>query len=255
MNDNIMIHFKGEEEFVRRYLDIFDQVERQYRPYLSEFLSPYHQSIILSLIGRYPDLKVFFDGGIENAESKRCIIAPDYFEITKEDFMIDVFEVRYLSKFEKLKHSDVLGALMSIGLKRERFGDIVILEDAYFACNQKVSSLVMMELTSVRKAKVKLSRVDHPIQAHIDYVTRTFFVKSYRLDVLLAAFYHLSRSEVNRYIQAGFVKVNHKEVVEKHFLCNNNDVISFKHHGRVKLVDTHRTTRQGNYVVEGYFYK
>lgn len=255
MIDSIMVHFKGEEEFVRRYLDVMERVNRQNSFYLSEFLTPYHQSIIQSLIGRYPDLKVEYDGGIINAESKRCIIAPVYFELVKEDFEIDVFEISYSNKFETIKHSDVLGALMSLGIKRERFGDIVSNEQVYFACDQKISSLLSMELTSVRKSKIRLMKTTQDVEAHIDYQIRSFFVKSFRLDVLLSAFYHLSRSEVNRFIQAGFVKVNHKEVVEKHFLCNNSDVISLKHHGRVKFVDTKRTTKQGNHVVEGYFYK
>ena len=32
-------------------------------------------------------------------------------------------------------------------------------------------------------------------------------------------------------------------------------MISFKRHGRVKIIDEQRQTRQGNFVVTGYFYK
>ncbi len=253
--DNIIIHFKGEEEFVKRMLAIIERVSHQQNFYLSEFLSPYHQSIVQSLIGRYPDVKVEFNGGIIDAEMKRCVIVPQYFEITPEDFDLCVFEIVYPSKFEKLKHSDILGALMSLGVKREKFGDIVISDGTYFACDNQIARILAMDFNSVRHTKVRLKETKEEIKPHIDYQIKTFFVRSFRLDVILSTFYHLSRSEVNRYIQAGFVKVNHKEVVENNFLCNNNDVISFKRHGRVKLVDAKRTTKQGNYVVEGYFYK
>ena len=253
--DNIIVHFKGEEEFVKRMLSIIDHVSVQQTFYLSGFLSPYHQSIVKALIGRNSDLKAEFYGGIENAEMQRCLIAPSYFSLNLEDYEICVFEVLYPSKFETLKHSDILGALMALGVKRELFGDIVIHEGIYFACDKQVSRLLEMDFKSAGRAKVHLKETDQTITSQIDYQIKTFFVRSFRLDVLLATFYRLSRNEVNRYIQAGFVKVNHKEVVENNFLCNNNDVISFKRHGRVKLVDSMRLTKQGNHVVEGYFYK
>lgn len=253
--DSLLVHFKGEEDFVKRYLDILNEVDRYQSLHLTEFLNPRQQTILQSLIGRFDGLKLVFDGGIVNSESKRCIIVPEYYEIETSDFQIRLFKVQYSSKFEKLKHSDILGALMSLKIKRERFGDIVINDQAYFVCDEKIAPLIMQELQSIRKTKVKLVSSDEVIENKIEYTIRSFFVASFRLDVLLSAFYHLSRSEINRYIQAGFVKVNHKEVVEKQFLCNNMDVLSFKHHGRVKIVDTGRITKQGNHVVEGYFYK
>ena len=106
--DNIIIHFKGEEEFVKRMLSIMDHVSLQQTFYLSGFLSPYHQSIIKALIGRYQDLKAEFYGGIENAEMQRCLIAPSYFSLNPEDFEITVFEVLYPSKFETLKHGSAV---------------------------------------------------------------------------------------------------------------------------------------------------
>ncbi len=253
--DSLLVHFKGEEDFVKRYLDILNEVDRYQSLHLTEFLNPRQQTILQSLIGRFDGLKLVFDGGIVNSESKRCIIVPEYYEIEPSDFQIHLFKVQYSSKFEKLKHSDILGALMSLKIKRGRFGDIVINDQTYFVCDEKIAPLIMQELQSIRKTKVKLVSSNEVIENKIEYTIRSFFVASFRLDVLLSAFYHLSRSEINRYIQAGFVKVNHKEVVEKQFLCNNMDVLSFKHHGRVKIVDTGRITKQGNHVVEGYFYK
>lgn len=253
--DNLYIHFKGEEEFVKRIVEALQKVDDYQTIYLTEFLTPYHQRIVKSLVGNSDHLQIVFEGGITNSEMKRCIIAPSYFEITKEDFNIIVYEVKYAAKFSTLKHSDVLGALMSKGIKRERFGDIVINNGIYFACDQAIAHLLSNELDSIKKAGVRLEVCKNEVEVKVEYMVKTFFVSSFRLDNLLSSLYHLSRSEVNRYIQAGFVKVNHKEVVENKFLCNNNDVISFKKHGRVMIKFLDRTTKQGNHVIEGYFYK
>lgn len=252
---NIMMHYKGDEDFVKKYVEIMQNVENQHSIFLTTFLTPHQQAILHSLIGAYRDLKIEFYGGIVNAESMRAIIAPDYYEITKSDYQIDIINVKYAKKFDTINHSDILGALMSLGIKREFFGDIVISDDAYFVCDSKITSLLQTEMNSIKRSTVRLKVVDIEIENKIEYTTKTFFVKSLRLDILLSHLYKLSRSEANRYIQAGFIKVNHKEVVENSFLCNNNDVISFKKHGRVKIVDTNGKTRQQNHIIEGYFYK
>lgn len=254
--ENIYIHFKGEEDFVKKILSLINKVDEYQTMHLTEFLTPYHQTIVQSLVAREETLSLSFDGGIVNGEMKRALIYPSYFKIEQSDFKINVFKIKYATKFTTLKHSDVLGALMSKGLKRERFGDIVINQnEIYFACDKYISNMLENELTNIKKTSVALQKTDEIVYANIEYTSKTFFITSYRLDVVLAAFYKLSRSEVNRYIKTGFVKVNHKEVVENNFLCHNKDVISFKKHGRVMLVTSDRTTRQGNHVVEGYFYK
>ena len=252
---NIEMHYRGEEEFVKRMMDICENVERKQSFYVTEFLNPYQIEIVESVGNSYDDLKVETYGGIVNCEMARAIIAPEYFEIEKDDFKVGVYEIIYPTKFEKVKHSDVLGALTHLGIKRELFGDIVVNERVFFACDSTLEYLLQDEMTSVRHARIRIKKTEEEIEAHQEYTVKTFFVSSLRLDVLLSHFYKVSRSEVNKFIIAGFVKVNHKVIVENSFLCNNNDIISFKKHGRVKVVDTNRISKGNNHVIEGYFYK
>ena len=79
---------------------------------------------------------------------------------------------------------------------------------------------------------------------------------SFRLDKIVSSFYKLPRSKAVSYIQSGFVKVNHKEVEEINYLCNNSDIISLRRHGRVKFIDTKK--EKLNKIImslKGYFYK
>ena len=118
-------HFKGEEVFVKKVLDYLDQVQYKQRLILTQFLDPYHQSIVKSVIGHQDEVQVLENGGFIHSESQRIIIAPYFYEIEKEDFEIVVCKIIYAKNFEKLTHRDILGALMSLGIKRELFGDIV----------------------------------------------------------------------------------------------------------------------------------
>ena len=234
-------HFKGEEVFVKKVLEFKDQALYKQRLVLTKFLNPYHQSIVYSIVGNQNDLIVIEDGGMVDSEMKRLIIAPSFYQIEKEDFEIVLAKISYAKPFGTLNHRDILGALMSLGVKRELFGDIY--------------EYVKNNLIKIKRSKVKILESEEIITIKHQYISKTFIVSSFRLDKVVSTLYGVPRSKAVSYIQSGFVKVNHKEVEEINYLCNNSDIISLRRHGRVKFVDTKRRTKQDNYVVEGYFYK
>ena len=249
-------HFKGEEVFVKKVLDYLDQVQYKQRLILTQFLDPYHQSIVKSVIGHQDEVQVLENGGFIHSESQRMIIAPYFYEIEKEDFEIVVCKIIYAKNFEKLTHRDILGALMSIGIKRELFGDIVEKDkDFYLAVDLHIYEYLKDHLSMIKRSKVKFVEWDEEIEVKNDYLVKSFIVSSFRLDKIISSFYKISRQKAAEFIRAGHVKVNHKPVEQINYLCNNKDIISFKKHGRVMFVDCNKQTRSDNYVVEGYFYK
>lgn len=247
-------HFKGDEVFVKKILDYQSQALDHQKMILTPFLNPHEQDIVFKVIGQH-DLIVQSDGGFMNAENRRMIICPDFYEIVSDDFEIVLVEIIYNQQFGKLMHKDVLGALMNLGIKRECIGDIYDGERLFFACTKQTFPYIQSHLKQIKKSKIYLKDIHEKIEIQHQYVTKTFFVSSLRLDKLVSTLFKVSRQMASEAIRSGFVKVNHKEVEEVSFLCHNNDVISFKRHGRVKLVDENRQTKQGNYVVIGYFYK
>lgn len=249
-------HFKGEEVFVKKVLEYIDQVTYKQRCICTKFLNPYHRSIIKSIIGNNEDVIILEEGGIIDSENKKVVIAPSFYQIEKEDFNITLVKIGYAKHFDTLRHQDILGALMSLGVKRELFGDIVEEEDDFYvAMDSNVYDYVKDNLNKIKRSKVYLSSSDKEVGNIQEYVVKSFIVSSLRLDKIVASFYKVARNKAVEYIQSGFVKVNHKEVVEIHYLCNNSDIISLKRHGRVLFKNTGRITKSNNYVVEGYFYK
>ena len=208
-------HFKGEEVFVKKVLEFKDQALYKQRLVLTKFLNPYHQSIVYSIVGNQNDLIVIEDGGMVDSEMKRLIIAPSFYQIEKEDFEIVLAKISYAKIYEYVKNN----------------------------------------LIKIKRSKVKILESEEIITIKHQYISKTFIVSSFRLDKVVSTLYGVPRSKAVSYIQSGFVKVNHKEVEEINYLCNNSDIISLRRHGRVKFVDTKRRTKQDNYVVEGYFYK
>ena len=246
-------HFKGDEVFVKKILDYQFQALHHQRMILTPFYNRHEQDIVKSVIGK--ELKVESFGGFVNAESQRMIICPDFYMIDKEDFEIKVVEIVYHQQFGRIKHKDILGALMNLGIKRECIGDIDDGERCFFACTQQTYPYIIQTLKQIKKAKVRLVECHEDIEIVHDFTSRSFILSSMRLDKIVSAMFKVSRQLASDAIRSGHVKVNYKIVEEVSYLCHNSDMISFKHHGRVKIVDENRQTRQGNYVVSGYFYK
>ncbi len=247
-------HFKGDEIFVKKIIDYKNQALDHQKMILTPFLNPHEQDIVYKIVGTQ-DLTVNRFGGFLEAENQRMIICPDFYEINKDDYQIKVVEVVYNQQFGKLQHKDVLGALMNLGIKREVIGDIYDGHHIYFTCTNQTYLYIVDHLKQIKKSKVHLKAIDEIITIEHQYTTKTFFLSSLRLDKVVSTMFKVSRQSASEAIRAGIVKVNHKDVEEVSFLCHNNDIISFARHGRVKLVDEKKTTKQGNFVVSGCFYK
>ncbi|MFV0394996.1 MAG: RNA-binding protein [Coprobacillaceae bacterium] len=248
-------HFKGEEVFVKKVLEYKEQALYKQKLIVTNFLDPYHQFIVNSCIQGNDDLQILEEGGFLESESKKIIIAPSFYQIEKEDFQITTAKITYAKHFDTLKHSDVLGALMSLGISRDRFGDIVESGDVfYLAVDTKIFSYIKEHITKIKRSKVNIQSSEDIITVETKFKVQTHIVSSLRLDKIVSAFYKISRAKAVSYIHAGFVKVNHKIVVEIHYLCNNSDIISLKKHGRMKFVNTNRITKSNNHVVEGHKY-
>lgn len=248
-------HYKGDEIFVKKILDYQNQASHHQKMIVTPFYNPHEQSIVYKVIGQR-DLKVQSYGGFLNAENQRMIICPEFYEILNDDFQVVLVQVVYNRQFGKLLHKDVLGALMNLGIKREHIGDIYDGEDGlYFACSSHSLTYIQNNLKQIKRSKVHLEVINEQVEIKHQYQIKTFFISSWRLDKVVSTLFHVSRQVANEAIRAGFVKVNHKEVEEVSFLCHNNDMISFKKHGRVKIIDENKKSRQGYAAVKGYFYK
>lgn len=254
--EHYLEHYPGDELFCRHLMDMKERVLERYVPVLLDFMNPHEVEVASKLIGKHSGVCISFDGGIVDAEMQRGIIYRADDIITKDDFEIAVMSISYPGKFVKITHRDVLGALMHLGLKRGLYGDIVVEENvAYFACAKNMVDYLKANLTMVGKGTVRIKETNKVITHNQNYRQVQVSIPSFRLDAIISEAFHVSRKEATQYIQSNFVKVNYKEVVQTNFLCHNNDIISLRKHGRIKLVDLKKINRKGKHVIEVWFYK
>ncbi|MEK3935175.1 RNA-binding protein [Sporosarcina sp. FSL W7-1349] len=246
--ETLLQHFrKDEQPFIEMATGWVREVENAYSPKLTGFLDPRQQFIVES-VARGAGMSVSAYGAFEDAERQRLLLYPDYFSPEPDDFQVTVFKVRYATKFLTLEHRDLLGALLSVGLDRSKFGDIRLnQEEVQFSIANEIKDYIVVNLTSVGKAKVTVEEVPEAgdwIMAAETWKESTYTVSSLRLDVVVAALTKASRQKAAALIQGERVKVNWAVRDQPSFELQESDMLSIRGAGRFKVSAIEGRTRK-----------
>lgn len=245
---NIYQHFRPEErEFIDQIVDWKNYVEATYAPKLTDYLDPREQLIIKTIIGEHGDVHVSFFGGVDNSERKRAILAPDYFQAAQDDYKVALYEIVYPVKFVTIEHRQVLGSLMSLGLKRSKFGDILFHSDTVqFFATKEISNYIEMELKSIGRAQVRLQELPLEKAIPVAEIWHDLSVtsSSMRLDTIVSSIFPISRQKAQMLIGQGLVKVNWTVIESSAFECGEGDTLSVRGFGRVKLAAIEGKTKK-----------
>src|SRR5699024_519556 len=209
---DIYQHFRKEEHpFIDQVLSWMEQVERNYLPKLTDFLDPREQQIVEMLIGKEnAELQLKLAGGAEIAERKRAVIAPFYEQIGDEMFELICLEALFPSKFTNIMHSDVMGAFLSLGLRRNKLGDIYVKDGLIqLLLTGDISSYVLMNLTMIKNVRMSFKEIpfSRVKSAPESWRESNHTVSSLRLDVIVKEIYNVPRKEAVTYITKGLVKL------------------------------------------------
>lgn len=222
----------------------------------SAFLSDREQSLCRAAMNRAGCGCFVFDGGYPDAERRVLCIEP-------EDAWPDrpIVCVRIRSRFgsEALQHKDYLGSLTGLEIKREGFGDIILLQEqpetAYVFALRPIAELIVRELREVGRVSVTAEIVEADSLPCFDKPERELqsaTVSSLRLDSVLAAMLHCSRGMAAELIGAGRVEVNHVPEDSPSAAVYVMDIFTIRGKGRYQLVDLPGKSKKGRQIIE-YF--
>lgn len=237
-----------EKQFINRLEDKLERVEERYQEEVTDFLEPRMQLVAEEYLRSQKIKRYLFCGGYEEAERKRLVLYPEYSEPNCD--MAEIVLLKFQGKldFVTVNHRDFLGAIMSLGLRREKLGDLLVLEDgcALFV-EQEVASYVMQNELRVKHVPLTIHAL--PLDSFQAPGQNTkelhVMVSSMRLDTILAHGLNLSRAKAMDLIQAGKVKVNHTEVTDNDFQCRQEDLISCRGFGRMRVGEQSGETKKG----------
>lgn len=228
-------HIKDYDKIIdmRRIIDKIEIVLNNHSNEFTDFLDPYERSLAKSILNRFMDINYLEDGGVIDAERQIIGIYPDYLEVDNLELNITV--LRMIGDFDGLSHRDFLGAILNLGIKRSKIGDILVHDDyTDIIVKREISDFILFNLEKVanRKAHVEERPLESLVPVEVLYRELSKVLSSYRLDVYISASYNLSRQDSMNIIKSGSVKVNWESIDKPAKELEIGDLISVKGYGR-----------------------
>lgn len=253
----------SDEYFFEKLSDMTDKCLKYSSPVFSKFLDRKAQRLALEYFNARSNFLInFCFGGFPNSQRNVVGIFPlevyEYFaqdnEYFKTMFDISCFKIKF-SGFRDICHRDVLGSILSLGIKRENIGDIYVDKEnlsCYVSCKRSVADFLLTSLEYISRERVKVEEIPYTLMPEIvsEYIVITDTVSSMRLDSVLSVALKMSREKAKRLIDMKSVSVNHELCLKSDFQIEEFDTLSVRGFGRFEVASASDITRKGRIKIE-----
>ncbi len=226
--------------------DLIEISGRGYKACFSRFLTEREQIVAEAVAHAMGFSGYRFFSGHEGGE--RAVFGVSGGDDAPDDaaFPVCAVTVRY-RKIDVLTHRDFLGAIMSLMIKRESVGDILIREGiAVLFLLDSVAEIVSEELVKVKNAGVECA-VGYPAElpGGPEFEDIEGVISSLRLDCLVAMLTDVSREKAEKLIRSGIVTKAGVECKTPSKLVSEEEKISIKGYGKYIFCGTGEKTKKG----------
>lgn len=177
-------------------------------------------------------MKFLIYGLNESSEKKNIIIVPRDFEGEIKEPNLVFFKIDGTNRFKELLHKDFLGTIMSLGIKREILGDLIVKDNVAFGVITKEKFEIIRDLNKVSNIPVKVSEISKEEVPKSEFQDFVITVPSVRLDSIIGEISNNSRQKSVSLIEEGFVMINYNIQKSKSLELKIGDVITIKKVGK-----------------------
>ena len=198
-------------------------------------------------------LTKFFEGGYDGAERLRAIVQRcDYEKPNFADYKIKIYGATYNKNYKEIGHRNVLGSLMSLGIERNTFGDIYIVENNIFLfISEEIEKYLIHNIPNINNQKIDFKQVDNICNFYQnDDTTKIINVASLRLDAIIAKTLNISRNKAVEIIENKMVSIHHIICEDITHKCNIGEIISIRKFGRIIILENVKTTKKDRLVIK-----
>lgn len=198
----------------------------------------------------------FFFGGRENSDRSILIIYPE--KLTKEmayqniSNIVEVIRI-ILPNELSFEHRDYLSGIMKLGIKREKFGDILVKEKgADIIVLKDIAEILktgISELTRFRKSKIEIIDISKIENVETEFEEIKIIIASNRLDSFVSELARTSRSQAEVIIEEQRVFVNSELQDKASKKINEGDIITIRGKGKFIFAGIERETKSGKLLV------
>ena len=164
------------------------------------------------------------------------------------DNYITIFKAK---KSDKIKHSNILGTLFSLGLNDDVIGDIIVMDDYFYLTTlTRLSSFIKNNLTIINGERIELLEETDIVLNKDRFLKMKLLVSSMRVDTIVSKITNTNRLKVNSMIKDNIILVNYNTVKSSSLILKNNDILSIRKYGKYIIKNIIGTTKKNNLVLE-----
>ena len=246
----------GEERMLlARVLDKLDQASQRGAPAQTFFLSPAERASVERLLAASGHPRHLFWGGYDGAERTVCAFLPDWQEA--EDVAADpegpltALRLRYPEDCD-LSHRDFLGAILGLGITREKVGDLLVGAGCcYVLLLREAAPILLSQLDQVGRQRVKcapcaLEEMEVP-EKQVKTIKDT--VATLRLDAVASTGFSMSRSKMADLISSKKLTLNGRECDKPDRPVEEGDALACRGLGKCVLTQVIGTSKKGRIMI------
>lgn len=179
------------------------------------------------------NVEFFLCGLNENCEKNMIAVVPKGYPQEELYFPLKYFKITNKSKFKELEHKHYLGTIMSLGIKRELMGDLIVEEEScYGVVNEEIFEFLLDNLKEVGRNPVILEEVKKESVPELKFKELVDSISSVRLDNIVSVMINNSRSKGLELIENGDVSVNYTVEKEKNKSLKEGDIVTIRKKGK-----------------------
>ena len=252
LNDDDQIFVSYLNDMATRLISEEKSYDFDLKPLFTMFLNEREQEIATSILKKSHDIEYDFFGGYELAQRKCLVLYNKNIEKSKIVYPIALIKITLNNKTIILKHGDFLGSILSLGIKREIIGDILVIDDkspeeALIFISQTFLNYLLTNIQRIGKEAciVDIADINSVNVPQKNFEDLTIIVASNRLDCYVAAICHLSREKSALFIKSGKVFINQLQCYDIAKKLNEGDILSLRSYGKFKFEKILGNTQKG----------
>ena len=179
------------------------------------------------------DFKVETNGFFEDAE-RRMISFNNVYE---NPFPMKLIKIQNTSKFSNLTHRDFLGGILSIGIERNKIGDLLVDKNiCYVPVYDEIENFVVYNIDKISKVVCSAEVIeDFELLPKVNFKEEIILVSSLRIDGIISRIINISRSSAVTIIEQGQVFINYVKIKDKSYELKGEERITIRGFGKFIL--------------------
>lgn len=189
------------------------------------------------------DFKVETNGFFENAE-RRMI---SFNNIYKNPFPMKLIKIQNTSKFSNLTHRDFLGGILSLGIERNKIGDLLVDKNiCYVPVYEEIENFIIYNIDKISTVVCSAEVIENfELLPKVNFKEEIILVSSLRIDGIVSRITNVSRSKATAMIEQGQVLINYVKIKDKSYELKGEERITIRGFGKFILSNSIGTSKSG----------